>query len=801
MLACLTGFIASLSPSLQAEPVRGSSADPERPALANALELVPGPPVRLVIGETDTPIAHRCGTSPAVMDLNGDGWDDLLLGQSNGSPIQVHYGSKNGLSEPRSLDRGNQSLNVPGRGDTLQVVDLDWDGLPDLLCGSGEQGNDRPGYMFVARGTATAFEPMEVLCSSDRNPLTVRVDRRSFVPSGNCTRPFAGDLDGDGDLDLVVGDLDGSFTFIPFEQGGFAATGQLLGPTNFRVNGHSDPFLIDLDGDGDLDLVSGCANGGVYRSENLGDERTPKFESLEEWIAPPPRRIVDCPKPELGSYWLTGPQRHTRVCLGDVDGDGVTDLLVADEYKVRSARPGFSPAAASAELEPLVQPWAEQMASWPDAETPERDTALGEWNTGMETLEHSLNRTSQISQGGGVWLYRGRLPKVEPEDAPKPPSGSEVKGPKGGGDTLAVDKLRAVSVPASPKKARIALSPVQVSKPVRLQAQGEWIEAAGAGKANPELFDLDGDGYLDLLVADGEGRIAIHRGGMAGFEPGVPLDGEEAPLVHPEDPGECGASLQVVDLDGDGREDLLVGGLGVQGIDAPRSIYWLRGRGGMRFDDYREVLDLAGNPLRILGSSLAPFAADLNSDGHLDLVVGTKAGQFKLYRGTPQGFEAEGELLTSPSSEDKEPEPLKLFGGGASPRLADVDNDGDLDLLSGSKLTGLYIAKNQGTSERPRFARMVQLYDLHTFKRERSDIVNSESVAHPGVRARLCWGDVTGDGVPDLLVGDSVLVRDTGGHPPPRPTAEPRRTGYLWLFVGSPWVNQTGKRPTAKPRR
>ncbi len=99
---------------------------------------------------------------------------------------------------------------------------------------------------------------------------------------GNRGAPTLGDLDGDGDLDIIVGQLNGSFRY--FQNTGTATTGtfvELTGgssPVSSITGGWlSAPGLGDLDHDGDLDLVVGTHPGDFWYYKNTGTAKSPVF--------------------------------------------------------------------------------------------------------------------------------------------------------------------------------------------------------------------------------------------------------------------------------------------------------------------------------------------------------------------------------------------------------------------------------------------------------------------------------------------------------------------------------------------
>src|SRR5262245_50230678 len=192
---------------------------------------------------------------------------------------------------------------------------------------------DMAGLFQVLYGNKDGtFRKAEVLKGTDGEPLIIPIKGREQMTENICTRPFAVDWDADGHLDLVVGNFAGSFYWFKGQgKGKFLPKPELIrtGDSPLKITGqHSDPFVIDWDGDGDLDLLSGSSDGGVYWAENrAGKGKVPDLRPFQPLIKP--QAPVAGGQP-LAEGDLTAPTRATRVWVDDVNADGKLDVLVGD---------------------------------------------------------------------------------------------------------------------------------------------------------------------------------------------------------------------------------------------------------------------------------------------------------------------------------------------------------------------------------------------------------------------------------------------------------------------------------------
>lgn len=288
-------------------------------------------------------------------------------------------------------------------------MDLDGDGHNDILSGSYSRMERPPAGLFqVLWGQPDGtFKKAETLKGTDGEPLIIPVEDKKNTVESVCTRPTAVDWDGDGDLDLVVGNFAGSFYLFTGEgEGKFQPKPEFIrtGDDRLQIDGdHSDPFLVDWDGDGDLDLLSGSSGGGVAWAENTaGKGNLPNLEPFQTLIKSAQK--IDNGKP-LSEHDLVGPAKATRVWVDDVNEDGQLDILVGDSVTL------ISPADRLSEDD-----LADKVEEWDKAI---REVALKLWSQ-EDADEKTRNETRKQfrelnakhlefmkeERTGFVWLYR-----------------------------------------------------------------------------------------------------------------------------------------------------------------------------------------------------------------------------------------------------------------------------------------------------------------------------------------------------------------------------------------------------------
>ncbi len=191
-------------------------------------------------------------------------------------------------------------------------MDLDGDGKSDILSGSW------PGELYMFRGTGSDKKP-----GFAKSEKLVNLAGKVIQP-GSASTVFAADWNGDGHLDLICGNIQGQIKVYPNlgddEKLRFDVE-RLVHCGNEEIRtpgGDSAPILVDWNGDGHLDLLTGSGSGQVLFYRNLGEKGAePKYAE--------PKILI-----RGGSKNAKRPGSRTKICAYDWNQDGKLDLLVGD---------------------------------------------------------------------------------------------------------------------------------------------------------------------------------------------------------------------------------------------------------------------------------------------------------------------------------------------------------------------------------------------------------------------------------------------------------------------------------------
>src|SRR5690606_21579302 len=239
-----------------------------------------GQPVPFPVGN---PIRTSGYNAPTAGDLDGDGDLDFLVGVLGGAynptrtardNLYLLEQSSRGVYEVRTsryldgFDLGSETAPV--------LADLDADGDLDLVVGNKIEPEGETGGLFFLENTGSASAP------------AFRMRGKLPVAAGYHYAPAFGDLDADGDLDLLLGTWRDAL--LHYRNDGTASAPRFVLADSALVQltrgSHAAPTLGDLDGDGDLDLLVGEASGAVNHYRNEGSPSAPRFVLVtDEWEA------------------------------------------------------------------------------------------------------------------------------------------------------------------------------------------------------------------------------------------------------------------------------------------------------------------------------------------------------------------------------------------------------------------------------------------------------------------------------------------------------------------------------------
>ncbi len=252
---------------------------------------------------------HPSSAWQPIVDVNNDGYGDLFVGDDgfNGvlGGVYLFAGGANGISTTSLSSYPSTSATEFGFA-TAILGDLDGDGFGDVAVGN-QTATTSGGQVSVFMGTSAGL----------RNNNTPVLSSPASISSFGENLSAAGDLNGDGYADLVVGSENGAFVYLG-GPGNIPTSPSITLPVptgSSRFGGHvAGAGDVNRDGYGDL-LVSDPGVGKVYLY--LGSATGPG-------TAPTLTITARVTGGNFGGWAATA---------GDVNGDGYADVVITDYQK------------------------------------------------------------------------------------------------------------------------------------------------------------------------------------------------------------------------------------------------------------------------------------------------------------------------------------------------------------------------------------------------------------------------------------------------------------------------------------
>ena len=497
-----------------------------------------------------------------------------------------------------------------------QFADIDADGDLDLFV------QEVTGYVKFFENTGTSSEPAFVWRSDQYEGLDV----------GEWFRIV--DLDQDGDLDILA---ETPFSYLrlfrnegtPEAPAFTTVLDSLRGADGAPLfaDRQNIPTLTDLDCDGQLDLFIGRVDGTVLRYESVGnnEEGIPQFSLIT-------RRFEDI---EIVNQFMSLHGANALV-FHDVDDDGDKDLFWGDFFE-----PGvlLIPNTGTCELpnlrnEPVPFPISDPVA----------------------TSGYNAPLFADLNGDGTDEFLLG------------------VLGGAFNPHTSSVDNFYQFTL---------------TQEDFELHSKTFLPSIDVGSDSYPVFADLDADGDQDLILANKISETDFNSGQVYYYEnlsESGTVQFQERGTILPLT-GHFHFAPAFGDLDADGDLDMFTGTWN-KGI-----LYW-RNDGSAQESNFAQVENMTVQLTR--GSNSSPALVDIDADGDLDLFVGESSGDLNFYRNTGSG-EAPFFELVSDKFEGID------VGRRSVPRFVDIDYDGDMDMLVGREFDGVALYLNNGSAAEPLF--------------------------------------------------------------------------------------------------
>ncbi|WP_228039093.1 beta strand repeat-containing protein [Nostoc sp. LEGE 12450] len=626
-------------------------------------------------------------------DINGDGFDDLIIGASNADPngqlnageSYVVFGSNSGFEPSFNLSSLNGSngfvINGIDEGDNSGISvsnagDINGDGFDDLIIGASNadpNGQIGAGSSYVVFGSNSGFDASLNLSSLNGSNGFV-INGIDEGDNSGISVSSAGDINGDGIDDLIIGadrtDLNGQSYVVFGRSSGFGAgfnLSSLDGSEGFVINGidigdfsgRSVSSAGDINGDGFDDLIIGASNADPNGQLNAGESYV-----VFGFASPTPTN-----KPPVAANDRATTDEDTAFNNIDILANDSNSQTVT-AVNGRTVVVGTAIALSSGALVTLN---ADGSLTY-DPNASFDFLAVGK--SGTDSFTYTTNNGSLINTASVNLTINGV------NDAPKVASVFNLSS-LNGSDGFVINGIDS------------------------LDFSGLSVSSAG---------DINGDGFDDLIIGaqgaspnsqDRAGESYVVFGGSTEFEASLnlsSLNGSNGFVINGIDADDrSGISVSSAgDINGDGFDDLIIGASQANSQDGAGESYVVFGSSN-EFEASFNLSSLNGSDGFVIngiddvdfsGNSVSS-AGDINGDGSDDLIIGAsqasangqdKAGESYVVFGSSNGFGASLNLSSLDGSNGFVINGIDSgdFSGNSVSSAGDINGDGFDDLIIGA---------------------------------------------------------------------------------------------------------------------
>lgn len=579
------------------------------------------------------------GTSLATAgDVNGDNFSDIIIGTPHYDKLytdqglaSIYLGSPAGvqINTPITL-AGQQPEEEFGRA-VACAGDVNGDGFSDIMIAGRTKGKNP-----LNEGVVTLYYGFQAGINKISGSVFRSNQANAYLGQSLAS---AGDIDGDGFSDIVIGahlydhgqnNEGAAMVWHGSASGPDTATATALHSAQPESSfGHSVSGAGDIDGDGYDDMIVGAPH---YDNGQPDEGAAFIFRGTPNGISPIPSNMLEADQADAGFG-------RSVSAAGDVNGDGFGDIMVgAMHYDNAENEEGavFVYLGSPAGISPIpIKLESNKTGAWLGCAV----AHAGDLNDDgfSEIVIGAMNYSNGQSEEGALYLYPGspngpdpaglRIIESEQEDArlgnAVAPAG-DLNGDGrddivAGAYSLGDYDAGAIFIGYGKAHSLDSLTTDWI-KGTQDQAHFGW-DVAGAA-------DVNGDGFHDLVVGahaydNGDGAAYIYYGSPAGitFANATHLYAHETGMAAAMGESVAGAG----DLDGNGYADVVIGEPWF--IDENSSVLT-----GLALIYYGSPAGIASSPQRITGNPNDTYdffgwsvaaAGDLNADGYSDMIIGS----------------------------------------------------------------------------------------------------------------------------------------------------------------------------------